>query len=104
MLCQIFLAEDRGALQTQIGGGEGGGDGAAVHGLGSLGLHGGQVKDVSQNGLVVLDRCIGSGLVLVEETLDMFCMYVLALVVRQRQEGGGRPYHTRTTACPAEAL
>ena len=63
-------------MQTQIGGGEGGRDGAAVHALGSLGLYGGQVEDVSENGLVVLGGCIGRGLVLVEETLDMFCVRV----------------------------
>jgi hypothetical protein len=37
----------------------------------------------------VLDRCIGSGLVLVKETLDMLCTYVLVLVIQREAVARG---------------
>jgi hypothetical protein len=72
MLCPVVFGERRGALEAKVCGGERGDD-LAVDGLGGLGDERRCVEDASQDGLVVLDRRVGRRLVLVEESLEVFC-------------------------------
>lgn len=72
VLCPVVFGEGRGALEAEVCGGERGDD-LAVDGLGGLGDEGRRVEDASEDGFVVLDRRVGRRLVLVEESLEVFC-------------------------------
>lgn len=72
MLCAVVFGEGRGALEAEVCGSERGDD-LAVDGLGSLGDEGGRVEDASEDRPVMLDRRIRRRLVLVKESLEVFC-------------------------------
>lgn len=74
MLYTIIICENCRALQTQIGWGETAHDRARIYGLCRLDLEGRAVKDVSENGLVMGNGCVRCLLVLVKESLDVFCL------------------------------
>ena len=72
MLCPVVFGQGRGALEAEVCGRERRDD-LAVDGLGRLRDEGGRVEDAAQDRLVVLDRRVGRRLVLVEESLEVFC-------------------------------